>query len=161
MDIVYVEIRADMRTGEALRAGYAMLENPDYILVTNGDTYIPDLLLRDFYEYHTSQKADCSIVLKYIRTNIEKFGNVTINGNRVEEFIEKPKSADLYKYLTNSGWYLFSYPFYQSLSYHGEHMETDLFPTLPQKWNTLAYIYSKPWYHVQSLAEYEQANGYV
>jgi ADP-glucose pyrophosphorylase len=73
----------------------------EYILITNGDTYIPDLDISDLLEYHKINNADWTFVLKYIRTNLEKFGNVTIHGNRVEEFIEKPTSPDMYKYLTN------------------------------------------------------------
>ena len=110
--------------------------------------------------YHRDHSADWTFVLKYIRTNVEKFGNVTIHGNHVEEFVEKPTSPDSYKYLTNCGWYMVSRNFWDSLAYTGDHIEVDLFPMLPKQGNILAYTYSKPWHHIQSDAEYELANGY-
>jgi NDP-sugar pyrophosphorylase family protein len=160
MEIEYVEVDTLAKTGIALRAGVANVTDAEYLLVTNGDTYIPDLDILDLLEYHKANKSDWTFVLKYIRTNIEKFGNVTIHGNHVEEFIEKPSTPDMYRYLTNCGWYMVTRDFYDSLTYHGEHIEVDMFPELPEKGNILAYTYSKLWYHIQSLAEYEMANGY-
>lgn len=160
MEIDYVEVNPLAKTGTALRAGMERVADAEYLLITNGDTYIPDLDIVELLQYHKSNKADWTFVLKYIRTNVEKFGNVTIHGNHVEEFIEKPSTPDMYRYLTNCGWYMVTREFYDSLAYHGEHIEVDLFPTFPEKGNILAYTYSKPWYHIQSLAEYELANGY-
>jgi NDP-sugar pyrophosphorylase family protein len=160
LDIDFVEIDAEAKTGTALRAGYTSVRDAEYLLITNGDTYMPDIDVADYLEYHKANKSDWTFILKYIRTNVEKFGNVTIHGNHVEEFIEKPSTPDQYRYLTNCGWYMVSHEFYKNLAYHGEHIELDLFPQLPKTWNILAYIYSKPWYHIQSDAEYELANGY-
>ena len=160
MDIDYREIESTEKTGTAIRTGYESVTDAEYLLITNGDTYIPDLDILDFLEYHKTNHADWTFILKYIRTNLEKFWNVTIHGNKVEEFIEKPTSPDMYKYLTNCGWYMVSRDFYNSLAYHGTHVEVDLFNELPKKGSILAYTYSKPWYHIQSLAEYEIANWY-
>lgn len=54
------------------------ITDAQYMLVTNGDTYIPDLDLDQLITYHNENHADWTFVLKYIRTNVEKFGNVTI-----------------------------------------------------------------------------------
>lgn len=160
MDIDYTEVDPLAKTGSVLRSAYSRVTDAEHILVTNGDTYIPDMDVIDLFSYHKANSADWTFVLKYIRTNAEKFGNVTIHGNHVEEFVEKPNSPDLYKYLTNCGWYMVSRDFFDSLAYTGEHLEIDLFPLLPKKGNIIAYTYSKPWYHIQSDAEYEQAQGY-
>lgn len=159
IEIDYKEVDPIAKTGVAMRAGIESVTDGEYLLITNGDTYIPDLDVADLLSYHKSYEADWTFVLKYIRTNVEKFGNVTIQGNRVEEFVEKPATPDLYKYLTNCGWYLVGRDFYDALAYQGEHIELDLFPTLPKKGKIIAYTYSKPWYHIQSLAEYEMANA--
>ena len=160
MDIAYIEMDASYRTGRALRLA---LEEPmavDYLLITNGDTYMPGIDIREYLIHHQEHHADWSFVLKYIRTNAEKYGNALIRGNTVIEFVDTPATPNGYQYLTNCGWYITSPQFYQSLAYDGEHIETDLFYRLPNIAKTNAYIYSPPWHHIQSDAEYELANGY-
>lgn len=160
MSIEYIEIDSWTKTWKALLIALEETVTSEYLLITNGDIYIPDLDIKDLFLYHQANKSDWTFVLKYIRTNLEKFWNVTIQWNRVEEFIEKPSHPDMFKYLTNCGCYMVTKSFYDSLVYNGEHLEIDLFNSLPKKWNILAYIYSKSWYHIQSDAEYELANGY-
>lgn len=132
LEIVYVEVDPIAKTGTALRAGYTSVTDAEYLLITNGDTYIPDIDVIEYLEYHKANKSDWTFILKYIHTNVEKFGNVTIHGNHVEEFIEKPSSPDMYRYLTNCGWYMVSHEFYQNLAYQGDYIEVDLFPSLPK-----------------------------
>lgn len=67
----------------------------------------------------------------------------------------------MFKYLTNCGWYFVNRDFLDALSYGGNHLEIDLFPDLPSKGNIFAYIYSKPWYHIQSMSEYDRINSSV
>lgn len=117
MEILYSEVDPLSKTGSALKSAISTVTDAEYLLITNGDTYIPDLDIRDLLEYHKSNHADWTFVLKYIRSNIERFGNVTIHGNKVEEFIEKPSSKDFYRYLTNCGWYIVNRDFYDGLAY--------------------------------------------
>jgi len=73
MDIDYREIESTEKTGTAIRTGYESVTDAEYLLITNGDTYIPDLDILDFLEYHKTNHADWTFILKYIRTNLEKF----------------------------------------------------------------------------------------
>lgn len=160
LEINFVEVPSSYKTGEALLSSLLKNDNSKYLLITNGDTYFPDFSVKDLIDYHINNNSDWTFVLKYVRTNLEKFWNVTIEWNKVSEFIEKPTSTNLFRYLTNCGWYMVTAEFFQSLSYNGEYLEADLFPKLPKMGNILAYTHSGPWFHIQSHAEYEQANEY-
>jgi dTDP-glucose pyrophosphorylase len=54
------------------------------------------------------QKSDFSFLLKFV-INPEQLGNIRINGNKIIEFVEKPKANALF--LTNSGLYITSRKF--------------------------------------------------
>lgn len=162
MEIDYVEVDPLAKTWTAILEGLKKLEkNARYLLITNGDTYIPDLDIDDFIKYHKFNKSNFTFVLKYLRTNIEKVWNVTIKWNLVEEFVEKPESENFFRYLTNCGWYMVTRDFWDSLEYSWEHIEVDLFPEMVKKWNIYSYVYSQGWFHIQSDWEYELAcNNY-
>lgn len=155
--IDFVEVAPEAKTWTAIKAWMKKLLEAKYILITNWDTYIPDLNLLDFIKYHKNNNSNWTFILKYIRTNLHKFWNVTIQWNLVSEYIEKPKSTNMFKYLTNCGWYLVTKEFWDSISYDWEWLETDLFPFLPSYWNIFAYIYPNAWWHIQSMWEYEMA----
>lgn len=126
-------------------------------MITNGDIYAPKLDLKDYFDYHKSQNSDFSFCLKYILSNPEKLWNITINWNKISEFIEKPLLKNSYKYLTNAWFYITDKKFLSSIKIW-DYLEYDTFPEMLEKWNVIWYIYSWEWEHIQDIIAYERAN---
>ena len=72
--------------------------------------------------------------------------------------MEKPKASEMN--LTNSWLYITSSDFLDKHDYW-EYLEKDYFPKLPEYWNTIWYIYSWAWEHIQNDSAYERINGWL
>ena len=159
IDLEFIEIDKDIKTWWALKKAIKDNIVTKYITISNWDNYAPKLDFRDYFDYHIEQKSDFSFCLKYILTNPEKLGNITINWNKISEFVEKPLVKNSYKYLTNAWFYITSKKFLSSIKLW-EYLEYDTFPHILDKWNIIWYIYSWEWEHIQEDEAYERANGW-
>lgn len=159
IDLQFIELDKDLKTWTALKEALKTNIITKYIVISNWDIYAPKLDFRDYFDYHIEQKSDFSFCLKYILTNPEKLWNITINWNKISEFVEKPLLKNSYKYLTNAWFYITSKKFLSSIDIW-EYLEYDTFPNIIDKWNIIWYIYSWEWEHIQDDESYERANGW-
>lgn len=157
IDIKLIEVDPSLKTWSALKEAIKEPIVTEYIMITNGDIYAPKLDLKDYFEYHKSQNSNFSFCLKYILSNPEKLWNITINWNKISEFIEKPLLKNSYKYLTNAWFYITDKQFLSSIKIW-DYLEYDTFPDMLEKWNVIWYIYSWEWEHIQDNIAYERAN---
>lgn len=160
INIDLIEVDSNFKTWRALKEALKTPIVTEYIMITNGDIYAPKLDLNNYFEYHKNQFSDFSFCLKYITTDPKKLGNITINGNRIAEFVEKPTRKDAYKYLTNSGFYITSKLFLEKIEIW-DYLEYDTFPHMLDKWNVIWYIYSGEWGHIQDDETYERTNWWM
>lgn len=90
--------------------------------------------------------------------NPEQLWNVKIHWNKIIDFVEKPKASEMN--LTNSWLYITSRDFLDKYNFW-EYLERDYFPKLPEYWNTIWYIYSWEWEHIQNDSAYERINWWL
>ena len=152
-----VELETDVQTWTALRKSLQKDNTNKQLLISNWDIYYWSLNFEEYYNYHKEQKSDFSLCLKFV-LNPEQLWNVKIHGNKVIDFVEKPKASEMN--LTNSWLYITSREFLDKNNYW-EYLEKDYFPKLPEYWNTIWYIYSWEWEHIQNDSAYERINWWL
>ena len=89
-------------TGGALKFAEHLLERQ--FIMLNGDTLM-DIDFTGMAELHKKSKALATIALIRV-DNVESFGIAKLNGNMIEEFVEKPRKENAPSNLANAGAYI-------------------------------------------------------
>jgi len=135
----FIELDSDIKTWNALKEALKRDYTDDKLIISNWDIFYWNMDLEEYYNYHKEQKSDFSFCLKFV-LNPEQLWNVKIYGNRVIEFVEKPKASQMN--LTNSWLYITTRNFLDKFDFW-DYLETEFFPRLPDIANTIWYVY--PW----------------
>lgn len=153
----FVDLSPDIKTWTALKEALKRDYTDDKLIISNWDIFYGNLDLEEYYSYHKEQKSDFSFCLKFV-LNPEQLWNVKIHGNKIIEFVEKPKASQMN--LTNSWLYITTRWFLDKFDFW-DYLETDFFPKLPDISNTVWYIYPWEWEHVQNDSAYERINWWL
>lgn len=100
IEIVYSDETSPLGTGGAIKKAISLCKNQE-VLIINGDTFF-DVDLEKMRIEHQKSSYDITIAVKEMK-NIERYGSVIIQDNKVIEFIEKQKIS---KGKINGGIYL-------------------------------------------------------
>lgn len=157
INFAFIEMDSNLKTGQALKETLKFKNTNDKLIIANWDIYYWNLDLENYYKYHLEQKSDFSFLLKFV-INPEQLGNIRINGNKIIEFVEKPKANALF--LTNSGLYITSRKFLDKHNFW-DYLEYDFFTKLSKIANTIWYIYTGQWEHIQNDSAYERVNWWI
>jgi len=152
-----LELDSELKTWIALREALKLENTSKNLLISNWDIFYWNLDVEEYYNYHKSQNSDFSLCLKFV-LNPEQLWNVQINGNKIINFVERPKASQMN--LTNSGLYITSRDFLDKHDFW-DYLEKDFFPVLPGLCNNIWYIYSGEWEHVQNDSAYERVNWWL
>lgn len=148
---------SEFKTWKALKEVFKRTEVSENLIISNWDIFYGKLDLEEYYNYHREQKSDFSFALKFV-LNPEQLWNVKINWNKILEFIDRPKASQMN--LTNSWLYITRKDFLEKNDFW-DYLEKDFFPKLPEICNTIWYIYSWEWEHIQNDSAYERVNGWL
>jgi NDP-sugar pyrophosphorylase family protein len=157
LNFQFIQLDPEVKTWKALREILKLPFTDKNLIISNWDIFYGDLKLKEYYDYHKTQKSDFSFCLKFV-FNPEQLGNVRIHWNKIIEFVERPKASQMN--LTNSGLYITTRNFLDIYNFW-DYLEMDFFPKLPDLWNTIWYIYSWEWEHIQNDSAYERVNGWL
>lgn len=122
-------------------------------LVIYGDV-LARLDFQDLLDFHSSHRGVATMAL----TSVEKtamWGVATVQGNRIVDFIEKPK-AKTKSHLVNAGIYVLSPEVFKYIPAGSTRLEQDLFPRLAEEGKLYAYPFEADWYDVSTPQVYEQ-----
>lgn len=151
----FLELDTNIQTGRALQEALKLNHTDEKLIISNGDIFYGNLNMEEYYNYFKEQKADFSFCLKFVFFP-EQLWNIKIHGNKVIEFVEKPKASEMN--LTNSGLYITTRSFLNKHNFWN-YLEEDFFPKLPNISNTVWYIYPWEWEHIQNDSAFERVNG--
>ena len=121
---------------------------------------LSDIDYGDFVEFHRSQKmAVSTMALTNLSSSesVDKWGLAKLQGNRVIEFEEKPKSPKTFSRLINAGVYLMDPEIFSFLQGKSGKLEGDVFPRLAEEGKLFGYPYEGLWLDISSSAAYKQA----
>ena len=100
IDIIYSEEKESLGTGGAVKKALKKCSDEN-ILVINGDIYA-NVNLQEMMEKHLKSNKDITIAVKEMK-NVERFGTVKIEDDRIVNFIEK---KHIEKGYINIGYYI-------------------------------------------------------
>ena len=153
--IQYIEEKEPLGTSGPVRAAKNLLDNSNFIVI-NGDNLFT-LDLNDMIISHFNNGCIATIALTTV-DDPTKFGVAKLKGNRILEFIEKPKIEDAPSKLINAGVYLFSPKVFNYIPEKSYSMfETDVFPKLLALGQFYGYIMEGQWLPAGTPEEYERA----
>lgn len=149
--IEYVKEEKPMGTAGPL---ILMEKLDDTFIMMNGDNLF-NLDLKRMYELHNKNKATATIALTQIE-DVSAFGVARLEGNKILEFVEKPKKEDAPSNCISSGYYILEPDVFDLVK--GKKfamMETDVFPLLAKEGKLFGYKDKGQWFDTGTFEEYE------
>ena len=127
LNISYIRESKSVGTGGALVLAKKFL-NDDSFLVIHGDILI-DINLHEFISFHEENSSLATIAVTSV-IDPSQYGEITLNGSKVTEFIEKPQKGTHKSQLISSGLYVFDKQIFSYLPKNGEAQLENIFPRL-------------------------------
>lgn len=115
----------------------------DTFLMMNGDV-LSSAGLAEMFEFHKKCGGVCTVGMISVKEPAS-FGNIVLSGNRIVDFIEKPKAGKEESYLVNAGIYLMEPEIFNMLSPQSVSLERDLFPQLSKRGELFGYYLDGEW----------------
>ena len=140
--ISYIEEKTANGTADSLKLLKGKI-NLNF-LVVYGDIIFNKINIEELWNDHVKQNSIATIMLTTSSKPSEK-GTVKVEGNKVLEFVQKPKKSDIYL--------VFSPIFVaepEIFNYTGSSLESDLFPKLADKGLLYGHLSSEKEVHVHS-----------
>ncbi|MFH1590473.1 MAG: sugar phosphate nucleotidyltransferase [archaeon] len=149
VSIQYVEEKAGQGTADSLRIVKGMLSSA--FLVVYGDIIFDDISIESLWAAHLRNRSVATLMLTTSNKPSIK-GTAKVEGNKVLEFIQKPKESDVYL--------VFSPIFAvepEIFNYAGHVLETDVFPVLATRGLLAGHLSSEKEFHIHSLRDAKRA----
>lgn len=156
LNITYLQ-QKDSHSGTAqpLLQAKEFLAGGSFLLIY-GDV-LSDIDYSDLVEFHRLQKtAACTMALSSSET-VSMWGLSRLQGNRIVEFEEKPKSPKTFSHLINAGIYLMEPEIFSYINQHSNKLESDVFPRLAEEGKLAGYPFEGLWLDISNSAAYKQA----
>ena len=126
-------------------------------LVWYGDT-LCKFDLADMIRTHSDAKATATIALTTV-SNPLNYGVVKIHGNRIVDFVEKPRKKIAESFLVSAGIFLAEPEIFKYINSKMRSLELDLFPKLAKKNLLIGYPFEGMWLNINDKAELQKANN--
>jgi len=117
-------------------------------LVASGDVIFGETNIMSVWNAHLLYKGIATLHVQATTDEVEKMGVVTLEGNLVREFIEKPPTK---KFLTHYSGFFIAEP--EIFSQSGSSLERDVFPCLASRSLLYAHPTSEVIYHFHTKKE--------
>ena len=124
-------------------------------IVSNGDE-LKDIDLEEMYNVHKKKKALVTIALTKVE-DPSKYGVAKLDGNKILEFVEKPKKEGAPSSLINSGFYMIEAEVIKMIPNGNSMLEKDVFPKLAKQGKLFGYQFNGQWFDIGNMERYEDA----
>lgn len=129
--------------------------NEDFITV-NGDNLF-NFDLAGWLRFHQNHGGIATIALKEI-DDVSSRGVVKMEGDKIIDFVEKPKPEEAPSNLINSGYYIFSPEIFSYIAETKDFLmfEKDIFPQIAKDSQLYGFIGQGQWFDTGTYERYEQ-----
>ncbi len=142
-------------TAQPLRQARKLLEGNSFLLIY-GDV-LADIHYADLIEFHRSVAgSQVTMALTSVET-IAQWGSARVVGNKIVEFVEKPKTKNVRSHLVNAGMYVIEPAFFNLLDEKAIRLESDVLPKLSEQGKLSAYPFDGTWFDISTPEIYEKA----
>ncbi len=153
VEITYLEETKPLGT-----AGPLNLARP-YItetFVTCNADELKELNLYDLYLFHRENKVVGTIALMTV-PDPSAYGVARLHGNKILEFVEKPKPGHAPSNLINAGLYMFEPEVLDYIPKDHAMLEKDVFPRLAREGKLAGFPFAGQWFDTGTMERYEKA----
>jgi NDP-sugar pyrophosphorylase family protein len=157
LEIIYVEENTPMGTAGPLKLAKQHLT--ETFVMCNADE-LKDIDLDEMFMFHKENNAIGTIALTTVE-DPSMYGVAKLQGNRILQFIEKPKKEDAPSNLINSGLYILE-PSVLDYVPEGDgpaSMERDVFPNLANVAKLYGYHFAGQWFDTGNFERFETARN--
>ena len=154
VNITYVRESESAGTGGALVLAEKFLHESTF-LVIHGDILI-DINLTDIFTYHRENDALATIAVTSV-VDPSSFGEVILHGNKITNFIEKPRYGTQKSQLISCGLYVFDRQIFNYLPKKGQAQLEDIFPRLAKTRVLSGFPFEGRFMDIGTPASYEKA----
>jgi NDP-sugar pyrophosphorylase family protein len=151
--INYFEENEPLGTAGPLKLGKEILR--ESFIVSNGDE-LKNINIEEMYRLHKEKKALVTIALTTVE-DPSAYGVARLDGNKILEFVEKPKKEKAPSNLINSGFYIIEPEVIDMIPDGFAMLEKDVFPKLAAKGKLFGYPFSGQWFDTGNFERYEKA----
>ena len=129
--------------------------NQDFYMMNADNLFSLDF--KAWREFHTSHDGVATIALSEV-ADPTSYGVVKLEGNKILQFVEKPKLEDAPSRFINSGYYILSPKIFDYISQDSDYamMEKDVFPRLAQLGLLYGYPGEGQWFDTGTPERYDQ-----
>ena len=153
VNISYSIEDSPLGTGGAIKK--AAKDFKETFVAINGDN-LADFNWTEMIKMHKEKHAKITLALFPVE-DVTKFGIVKLNGDKIVEFIEKPKKEEAPSNLNNAGGYVLEPEVLSILPEGKSSIEKDCFEKLAERGVIFAYIHKGQWFPVDDFEKYEKA----
>ena len=151
--INYITEDAPLGTAGPVKKGAAGWEEDFF--VSNGDE-LKDFNLEEMYELHKRNKAWVTIALTEVE-DPSAYGVVRMEGEKIVEFVSKPKKEEAPSHLINSGLYIFNPAVLGHIPNGFVMSEKEVFPKLAKEGHVFGWKATGQWFDTGTPERYETA----
>ncbi len=149
----YIEEEEPLGTAGPIRKARHLLT--ETFIVSNGDE-LKDIDIEEMYDLHKKNQAAVTIALTTVE-DPSKYGVAKLSGQKILEFVEKPKKEDAPSNLINSGFYIIEPEVIDLIPEGFAMFEKDVFPKLAKEGKLFGYPFSGQWFDTGNIERYEIA----
>ncbi len=153
ISISYVEEEKPLGTAGPIKLARGFLT--ETFIACNADE-LKDIDLMDMYLAHKENHAFSTIALTTVE-DPSSYGVAKLQGNRILEFVEKPKKEKAPSNLINAGLYIMEPEVLNYIPDGFAMLEKDVFPKLAAEGKLYGYPFSGQWFDTGTLDRYEKA----
>lgn len=149
--ILYFE--RDRGTASILHQAKTLLDNT--FLISSGDVLLEDIDINDVYQFHKNNKGLGTILLT-TTSDPRGLGSITMKGNQIIKFVEKPTEVENNSCLVSTGIYLLEPEVCDMISADSFSLEYDVFPELVRRGKLFGYSLDSKWIHLHDEEKYNE-----
>lgn len=138
----------------ALRLARPYLENGTFI-ITNGDE-LKDIDLEKMYAFHRAKGGLATVALTRVE-NPSAYGVAALDGDRIQQFVEKPEPGKAPSNYINSGLSMLEPEVLDEIPEGFSMYEKDLFPKLAASGKLMGFTFDGQWFDTGTPERYERA----
>lgn len=151
VNMLYAEEDEPLGTAGPLKLARKHLNSA--FIMSNGDE-LKDINVEEMYKLHKKKKALATLALTEVK-DPSHYGVARLKGNKILEFVEKPKKEDAPSNLINAGFYIIEPEVIKMIPKGFSMVEKDVFPQLAKKGRLYGYPFKGQWFDMGTHERYE------
>lgn len=155
VQIHYIEEKKKVGTGGSLKIALNELGREPFLMVW-GDVLI-DIDLGDFINFYLEENTALTVALTSAADPTD-YGSVRLHGDRVVEYVEKPRKSKTISHLVSAGVHIVDPSILQFMPNRSEFMlEDEVIPKLIKSNQVRGYLFEGQWFDVGTPEIYQRA----